>query len=329
MNARAQHTESGLVGLPAITADAAALRALWVPAIEAAVGLTTPREFLDWMDGFVRPVLDYQMIACGTGNFAPNSIATDRLLTRGFPASYLEAVRDTQGIITLPRGRERRSNELRIFDFTRPDASLSDWRVGALRFELGTMAAVDRRDRRCQSGSYFLFGNLKALPGNRERYVIEVLAPYMHYALARSLERDVAPTSEVKVEVRLTRRESEVLHWLVAGRTTAEIAARSHRSVHTVSNQVRGILRKLGAGNRVEAIAIALSVGLIDPLAPVQRTRVIAAQRLAVYDARMDPPAPSSAAPECDAAPQSVAANPVFGWWAAYLRCFSCDDENT
>lgn len=286
MNAGVHRAGTGASYLTAASADVIALRPLWVPAIEAAVGLSTPGEFLSWMEGFVRPVLDYQMIACGTGSFTPNSIATDRLLMRGFPMPYLESLRDRDGVITLPRGRERRSNELRIFDFTRPDASFSEWRGGVVRFELGTMAAFDRRDPRCQSGSYFLFGNLKSLPGIREHYVLEVLAPYMVQALTRSLQGNSASSAEAPSEIRLTRRETEVLHWLVAGRTTAEIAMHSHRSVHTVSNQVRGILRKLGASNRVEAIAIALSLGLIDRLAQVQRTRVVAAQHLASYDAR-------------------------------------------
>jgi LuxR family quorum sensing-dependent transcriptional regulator len=63
----------------------------------------------------------------------------------------------------------------------------------------------------------------------------------------------------------LTPREREVLKWLMAGKTNweiGEILAISERTVHFHVNQLR---RKLKAGNRAQIVAIAMTLGLVDP----------------------------------------------------------------
>lgn len=60
----------------------------------------------------------------------------------------------------------------------------------------------------------------------------------------------------------LTRRETETLLLLAAGRSTAEIAKRIGVSIFTVRNHIRNALRKLGLHSRAEAIAFAFAHGL-------------------------------------------------------------------
>lgn len=64
----------------------------------------------------------------------------------------------------------------------------------------------------------------------------------------------------------LTARENEVLRMIGAGMTNGEIAARLFLSVNTVRNHVQSVLTKLGAHSKLEAAAIAVREGLIDPL---------------------------------------------------------------
>src|SRR5438132_10186453 len=61
----------------------------------------------------------------------------------------------------------------------------------------------------------------------------------------------------------LTRREREVLPLLAAGMTNKEIAARLGVTDHTVKFHVNGILGKLGAVTRTEAVVEAARRGLI------------------------------------------------------------------
>lgn len=62
----------------------------------------------------------------------------------------------------------------------------------------------------------------------------------------------------------LTRREREVLGWLGRGRTNREIARELDISERTVKFHVSAILAKLGAGNRTEAVRLAVEQGLIE-----------------------------------------------------------------
>lgn len=63
--------------------------------------------------------------------------------------------------------------------------------------------------------------------------------------------------------VQLTQRESEVTTLLAEGLSNKLIAARLGISDHTAKFHVNGIMQKLGATTRTEAVALALRHGLI------------------------------------------------------------------
>jgi DNA-binding CsgD family transcriptional regulator/tetratricopeptide (TPR) repeat protein len=67
------------------------------------------------------------------------------------------------------------------------------------------------------------------------------------------------------IEYGLTPRESEVLHYLVEGRTNRQIARVLFISEKTASVHVSNIMSKLGAANRLEAAAITHRLGLLEP----------------------------------------------------------------
>jgi LuxR family maltose regulon positive regulatory protein len=82
-------------------------------------------------------------------------------------------------------------------------------------------------------------------------------------AAARGDNRPHAPdTGPVLVEA-LSRREMEVLQGIAAMLPTEDIAASLFVSVNTVKTHVRGILRKLSASRRNDAVRRARSLGLI------------------------------------------------------------------
>lgn len=62
----------------------------------------------------------------------------------------------------------------------------------------------------------------------------------------------------------LSSRELQVLLLLAEGRSTDEIVSELYVSVHTVRNHIRSILQKLHARSRLEAVAVAMRIGLVE-----------------------------------------------------------------
>ena len=65
----------------------------------------------------------------------------------------------------------------------------------------------------------------------------------------------------------LSRREREVLALIAEGRTNREIGERLFISQKTVGVHVGNILAKLRVSGRVEAAAVAIRLGLTEPVA--------------------------------------------------------------
>jgi DNA-binding CsgD family transcriptional regulator len=62
----------------------------------------------------------------------------------------------------------------------------------------------------------------------------------------------------------LTARETEILALAAAGKSDRDIGAALNLSTHTINTHFRNIFKKLGALNRVHAVAKALTAGIIS-----------------------------------------------------------------
>jgi DNA-binding NarL/FixJ family response regulator len=87
-----------------------------------------------------------------------------------------------------------------------------------------------------------------------------LLQPVVASKLLRQVSRPDAPPAEA-----LTPRELEVLQRMGRGLQNKEIAAELVISERTVKFHVSSIMSKLGAGNRTEAVSLAVQQGLIAP----------------------------------------------------------------
>lgn len=104
----------------------------------------------------------------------------------------------------------------------------------------------------------------------------DLLMPHLHTAWLRvsAAERETAPPQPPAPPPRgpapgepasvVTERENEILGWMREGKSNQQIAEVLGISPLTVKNHVQKILRKLGASNRAQAVAQAMSRGLLD-----------------------------------------------------------------
>lgn len=74
---------------------------------------------------------------------------------------------------------------------------------------------------------------------------------------------EVLPRSGFQVAPDLSCRELEVLKWCAAGKSSWEMARILNIAERTVKFHLRNIYRKLGVGNRAQAISKALRMGLV------------------------------------------------------------------
>lgn len=82
-------------------------------------------------------------------------------------------------------------------------------------------------------------------------------------ALRRTMEQLEQAAVHIQDDNDLTSREREVLSLLAEGASNEEISRRLAVSLYTTKTHVRNILQKLDAGNRRDAVRVALQRGLI------------------------------------------------------------------
>ncbi|MDG5489040.1 LuxR family transcriptional regulator [Sphingomonas sp. BGYR3] len=100
-------------------------------------------------------------------------------------------------------------------------------------------------DRDLVPGDRMMIGRMVAIAQMGHRRVVELL------------------TDRGEEPVRVSARESEVLHWMARGKSNADIAVILGLSPATVDTFVRRLYDKLGVNDRISAIVRALSEGLV------------------------------------------------------------------
>ena len=85
------------------------------------------------------------------------------------------------------------------------------------------------------------------------RHRLRLVTPHLHAAFL-SIPSSAAGAP---ADATLTALQRDLLHWLAAGHSNAQIAALRGRSPATVRNQLHALYRKIGVGSRAEAVAFA------------------------------------------------------------------------
>ncbi len=68
----------------------------------------------------------------------------------------------------------------------------------------------------------------------------------------------------MKLPVRLTEREADVVRLLARGYTYAQAGARLGVSPHTIASHIKKLYRKLGVNSAGAAVMLAIKLGIIE-----------------------------------------------------------------
>jgi DNA-binding NarL/FixJ family response regulator len=86
----------------------------------------------------------------------------------------------------------------------------------------------------------------------------------IHPRVANRLVRELARNDKKKNDIRLTKREKDVLTLLVKGHTNKEMAEAMFISEKTVKNHLTNIFRKLGVKDRTQAAVYCLKNNIVS-----------------------------------------------------------------
>ncbi len=89
----------------------------------------------------------------------------------------------------------------------------------------------------------------------------QLFTAYLHEAVRRVFSKDVLALTKVN----LTQREKECLLWATEGKTAWETSQILKIAERTVTFHLQNVQGKLGVNNRQQAVARAVSMGLIEP----------------------------------------------------------------
>ena len=240
------------------------LEALW-----SARQPATPAQFFVWSQSRLQPLLPHRLLVC-VGDQPPSPRLAAQLFHLKPIGETLQAQLESadHGLwLHLIRrwGEGRRPLHL---DLTReaPSALFQLLLEAGLRdLALHGVAGDGERPQ-----SLFLFAG----DGWDEEHLrrLELLTPALHAAWRRARLQPRGQAVPRRAGALVTPREQQIVEGLRAGLSNEGIAIQLGISMFTVKNHVRKILRKLGASNRAQAVAIAMSRReLSEPESPAAR----------------------------------------------------------
>ena len=163
---------------------------------------------------------------------------------------------------------------IELFRQHAPDVTVMDWRLPGMSGVQTTEAIREEFPQArvvllsVYEGEEDVFCAVQAgvvayLPKSAERAELLAAIRAVHSGQTYFPPAIAAKLAARQARPELSRREREVLHWVVLGRTNREIAQQLGIAEVTVKLHVSSVLQKLGASDRTEAATEAIQRGII------------------------------------------------------------------
>lgn len=248
-----------------------------VHVIEAGIDVRRRYQFFVWMQGSFQLLLPHQMAVCGVYERSRKQVRLEVFNTIVVPAPVLALLTDGQSplmqqIVTSWINNSGRPLIVRLNALSgRVIVAASEGLRDAGFTEL-LVHGVSRPQRASEIETLFVFGSPGVSISGSDSACIDLLLPHLHstYLRVQSFERELGeprlrapPAPSGYSAASISEREEQVLCWVREGMSNQEIGVQLRISPLTVKNHVQKILRKLGATNRAQAVARAMSMNLL------------------------------------------------------------------
>ena len=245
--------------------------------IEAAPQVCRRHQFFVWTQGDFQRWLPHKLSLCGSYDREQRDLVFDLFNSVPMPDAVTRALRDprnkliSNALATWQRGRGQ-SVSVDLVSLAGKDELVDE--LLAMGYESFVVHGLTRPGRLDEIESLFLFGQPAAGGGASGRQALDMLLPCVHMAFQRvcvterlmSQSRSAASSGGQVGLPRpspITEREREILIWVRDGLSNQQISEKLGISALTVKNHVQKILRKLGAANRAQAVAKAMSMNAL------------------------------------------------------------------
>lgn len=258
-----------------------------VRAAETALEVRRRYQFFVWSQSNLQALLPHHMAVCGAYIRQRRELQFEVFNNVAVPPEVLDGLTDARGpLMQQLQGRwiDQRGKPVRV-----AVESLAGQSVLALRDALLAAGYVEllvhgvsRPQRPSELESFFVLANMGENTGRNagppQCTMFELLMPHLHttwlrvLAMERELNdmpRPLPPRTASRSASgsvpgsAITERERQILSWLREGMSNQQIGEVLSISALTVKNHVQKILRKLGAANRAQAVARAMSMNLL------------------------------------------------------------------
>jgi transcriptional regulator EpsA len=215
-------------------------------------------EFTRVIGGSLRALMPHDMMLCGIGGISRQGNHIRKIINVNYPLDYFEPLRDAEGRLDSPlMKRWRDTLEPQLFQSGRDDHALpAAWVRLFNKFDLRNTIAHGVLDVGGVFSSFFIFSRLPGEVGPQHAFLMKLLTPHLHFALARVLGTVEDYHGKLGSSKKaLSERQREILHWLEEGKTNWEIARILGLTELNVKYHIDQIFQKLEVRSRAHAVA--------------------------------------------------------------------------
>ena len=244
--------------------------------MESAILVQRRYQFFIWCQSSLQTLLPHRVIICGAYHRANKRLLLEAFNSILISPLLLASLTDVQSPLLQravgawvdngckPLALDLRELGGRIADPVRDG-------LIAVGYEELLIHGVSRPQRLNEIESLFVFLSPGQRSSELQRLHLDMLVPQLHrtYLRVQSIEREIndaaprAPPREGATRSTITEREKQILGWVREGMSNHQIGTELGISPLTVKNHVQKILKKLGAANRAQAVARAMTLNLL------------------------------------------------------------------
>lgn len=246
--------------------------------VEAAPRVCRRHQFFVWTQGDFQRWLPHKISVCGIYDREQRNLVFDIFNSVPVPDEVLAALKDLhsdlmrQAILTWNRSRQQAS-----LLGLQPGGSVADVvrdTLVSLGYEAVMLHGMTRPGRPDEIESFYVFAQPGPMAPQTELLpAFDMLLPCLHstyqrvYVTERHMVSNRATANGERGNyprpIPITEREREILLWVRDGLSNQQISEKLGISALTVKNHVQKILRKLGAANRAQAVAKAMTMNAL------------------------------------------------------------------